>query len=235
VTLLSARDLVAGYSAQDEVLKKVAVDVVEHEFVVLIGPNGAGKSTLLKTLAGIVHPREGQILLSGEPILGLKPREIARRGVAFVPQEANVFPSLTVEENLEMGGYIDHRNFKERVSAVYARLPLLQQRRSLAARSLSGGQRQTLAVGMALMLKPKLLLLDEPSAGLSPAASEDLFSLIKGLHSEGMTIVMVEQNALEALRIADRAYLLVDGQNVRDGIARDLAADDNIRHAFLGA
>ena len=235
MTLLSARDLVAGYSAHDEVLKKVSIEVAEHELVVLIGPNGAGKSTLLKTLAGLVHPREGQVMFSGRPIHGLKPREIARCGVAFVPQEANVFPSLTVEENLEMGGYIDHRAVKQRLVEVYERLPLLRQRRSLAARSLSGGQRQTLAVGMALMLKLKLLLLDEPSAGLSPAAASDLFLLIKELHNEGMTIVMVEQNALEALRIADRAYLLVDGQNTRDGNAQDLAADDGIRHAFLGS
>jgi branched-chain amino acid transport system ATP-binding protein len=234
VILLSARDIVAGYSAHDEVLKRVSINVDERELVVLIGPNGAGKSTLLKTFAGFVHPREGQILLSGRPIHGMKPREIARCGVAFVPQEANVFPSLSVEENLEMGGYIDRREYNQRSEAVYARLPILRQRRSLAARSLSGGQRQTLAVGMALMLKPKLLLLDEPSAGLSPAAADDLFALIKTLHSEGMTIVMVEQNALEALRIADRAYLLVDGKNAGDGIASELAADVNIREAFLG-
>ena len=233
--LLTARDIVAGYSAHDEVLKKVRLDVTEHEFVVLIGPNGAGKSTLLKTLAGFVHPREGRIELAGQPIHGLKPREVARLGVAFVPQEANIFPSLTVEENLEIGGYIDHREFKSRLAAVYGRLPILAERRSLPARALSGGQRQTLAVGMGLMLKPRLLLLDEPSAGLSPAAAEDLFGLIKALHSEGMTIIMVEQNALEALRLADRAYLLVDGENARDGVARDLAADETIRHAFLGA
>ena len=235
MTLLTASDIVAGYGAHDEVLKKVGLDVAEREFVVLIGPNGAGKSTLLKSIAGFVRPRAGRIVMAGQPIHRLKPREIARHGIAFVPQEANVFPSLSVQENLEMGGYIDQREFKSRVATVYARLPLLAQRRSLAARSLSGGQRQTLAVGMALMLKPRVLLLDEPSAGLSPAAAADLFDLIKGLHTEGMTIVMVEQNALEALNIADRAYLLVDGQNARDGVAKQLAADEDIRHAFLGA
>lgn len=234
MTLLTARDIVAGYGAHDEVLKKVGLTLAEREFVVLIGPNGAGKSTLLKTLAGFVSPREGTIDLAGQPIHGLRPRQVARHGVAFVPQEANVFPSLTVEENLEMGGYLDHREFKSRLRAVYDRLPLLAQRRSLPARALSGGQRQTLAVGMALMLKPRLMLLDEPSAGLSPAAAEDLFALIKTLHREGMSIVMVEQNAVKALLIADRAYLLVDGQNARDGIASDLVADESIRHAFLG-
>ena len=235
MTLLTARDIVAGYGAHDEVLKKVGLELAKRELVVLIGPNGAGKSTLLKTFAGFVRPREGTIDLDGQFIQGLKPRQVARHGVAFVPQEANVFPSLSVEENLEMGGYLDHHEFKSRLASVYDRLPLLAQRRSLPARALSGGQRQTLAVGMALMLKPRLLLLDEPSAGLSPAAAQDLFAIIKSLHREGMSIVMVEQNALEALLIADRAYLLVDGQNARDGIARELAADESIRHAFLGA
>ena len=234
MSMLSVRGIVAGYGAHDEVLKQAGLEVGAGELVVLIGPNGAGKSTLLKSIAGLVRPREGSIHLDGRPIHGLKPREIARHGLAFVPQEANVFPSLTVEENLEMGGYIDRREVRQRMAAVCDRLPILAAKRGQPARSLSGGQRQTLAVGMALMLRPKLLLLDEPSAGLSPAAASDLFGLVKALHSDGMTIAMVEQNALEALRIADRAYLLVDGRNARDGVAADLAADPTIRQAFLG-
>ena len=234
MTLLSVREVVAGYGAHDEVLKQVGLEVGERELVVLIGPNGAGKSTLLKAVAGLVRPRAGTIHLGGTPIHGLRPREIARHGVAFVPQEANVFPSLTIQENLEMGGYLDARETRGRRAAVYDRLPVLAARRSLPARALSGGQRQTLAVGMALMLRPRLLLLDEPSAGLSPAAAADLFALVKALHSEGMTIAMVEQNALEALNLADRAYLLVDGRNARDGAAAALAADPTIRQAFLG-
>jgi branched-chain amino acid transport system ATP-binding protein len=233
--LLAAANIVAGYGDHDEVLKRVGIEIAAFEFVVLIGPNGAGKSTLLKTIAGFVRAREGVILLGEQPIHALKPREIARHGVAFVPQEANVFPSLTVEENLEMGGYLERGTTKARIAAVFERLPLLHRRRSQPARALSGGERQTLAVGMALMIKPKLLLVDEPSAGLSPAAAADLFDLLKALHSEGMTIVMVEQNAIEALNIADRAYLLIDGRNARDGNARELAADEGIRHAFLGA
>jgi branched-chain amino acid transport system ATP-binding protein len=234
MTMLSARGLVAGYGAHDEVLKQAGLEVREGELVVLIGPNGAGKSTLLKAIAGLVRPREGSIHLGGRPIHGLRPREVARHGLAFVPQEANVFPSLSVEENLEMGGYLERREARQRMDAVYERLPVLAAKRSRAARTLSGGQRQTLAVGMALMLRPRLLLLDEPSAGLSPAAASDLFDLVKALHSDGMTIAMVEQNALEALRIADRAYLLVDGRNAREGVAADLAADASIREAFLG-
>jgi len=232
--MLSVTDLVTGYGAHDEVLKGVAITVAERELVVLIGPNGAGKSTLLKSIAGFLKPREGAITFEGEAIGGLRPREITRQGIAFVPQEANVFGSLSVEANLEMGGYVDRRATKERIKAAFARFPVLAERRAQEARTLSGGQRQMLAVAMALMAAPRLMLLDEPSAGLSPAASAELFSLIKGLHAEGMTVVMVEQNALDALAIADRGYLLVDGSNAREGRAGTLAADAEVRHAFLG-
>ncbi|MEJ0075045.1 MAG: ABC transporter ATP-binding protein [Alphaproteobacteria bacterium] len=232
--MLSVTNVVAGYGAHDEVLKGVGLTVAEGELVVLIGPNGAGKSTLLKSIAGFLKPREGAITFEGKPIGGLKPREITRQGIAFVPQEANVFPSLSVEANLEMGGYVDRRASRERIKANYARFPALAERRTQEARTLSGGQRQMLAVAMALMAAPRLMLLDEPSAGLSPSASAELFDLIKTLHREGMTVIMVEQNALDALAIADRGYLLVDGSNAREGAAAALAADAEVRHAFLG-
>jgi branched-chain amino acid transport system ATP-binding protein/neutral amino acid transport system ATP-binding protein len=232
--MLSVENVTAGYGAHDEVLKSVGIAVAEKEMVVLIGPNGAGKSTLLKSIAGFLKPREGAIVFEGKPIAGLRPREITRQGVAFVPQEANVFPSLSIESNLEMGGYVDRRATRQRIEAAYARFPALAERRKQDARTLSGGQRQMLAVAMALMAAPRLMLLDEPSAGLSPAASEELFALIKGLHAEGMTVIMVEQNAIEALEIADRGYLLVDGSNAREGRAAELAADADVRHAFLG-
>jgi len=232
--MLSVTNVVAGYGAHDEVLKGVGMTVAERELVVLIGPNGAGKSTLLKSIAGFLKPREGAITFEGKPIGGLRPREITRQGIAFVPQEANVFPSLSVEANLEIGGYVDRRATKERIQANFTRFPVLAERRAQEARTLSGGQRQILAVAMALMAAPRLMLLDEPSAGLSPAASAELFDLIKALHHEGMTVIMVEQNALDALAIADRGYLLVDGSNARDGEAGALAADAEVRHAFLG-
>lgn len=232
--MLSLSNVVAGYGAHDEVLKGVNLDVAERELVVLIGPNGAGKSTLLKSIAGFLKPREGAIDFEGKPIGGLRPREITRQGIAFVPQEANVFPSLSVEANLEMGGYVDRRATKERIKSAFARFPVLAERRAQEARTLSGGQRQMLAVAMALMAAPRLMLLDEPSAGLSPVASAELFDLIKALHREGMTVIMVEQNALDALAIADRGYLLVDGSNAREGPAGALAADAEVRHAFLG-
>ena len=232
--ILVVENLVVGYGAHDEVLKGVGVTVAEKEMVVLIGPNGAGKSTLLKSIAGFLKPREGSITFDDIPIGGLRPREITRQGVAFVPQEANVFPSLSIEANLEMGGYVERSAVKARIEAAYARFPALAKRRRQDARTLSGGQRQMLAVAMALMAAPRLVLLDEPSAGLSPAASQELFALIKGLHQEGMTVIMAEQNALDALEIADRGYLLVDGSNAREGRASVLAADPEVRHAFLG-
>jgi branched-chain amino acid transport system ATP-binding protein len=232
--MLSVTNVVADYGAHDEVLKGVGISVAERELVVLIGPNGAGKSTLLKSIAGFLKPREGAITFEGRSIAGLRPREITRLGLAFVPQEANVFPSLSIEANLEMGGYVDRRAIGERMQAAFARFPQLAARRAQEARTLSGGQRQMLAVAMALMAAPRLMLLDEPSAGLSPTAAAELFALVKGLHAEGMTVVMVEQNALDALQIADRGYLLVDGTNAREGDARTLAADAEVRHAFLG-
>jgi branched-chain amino acid transport system ATP-binding protein len=232
--MLSVENVVAGYGAHDEVLKGVGMTVAEKEMVVLIGPNGAGKSTLLKSIAGFLKPREGAIVFEGKPINGLKPRAIARQGVAFVPQEGNVFPSLSIEANLEMGGYVDRHATRQRIDAAYARFPALAERRKQDARTLSGGQRQMLAVAMALMAAPRLMLLDEPSAGLSPNVSQELFALIKGLHAEGMTVVMVEQNAIDALAIADRGYLLVDGSNAREGRAGELAADAEVRQAFLG-
>ncbi len=232
--LLEAAGVVAGYGAHDEILKGVGLSVAEGELVALIGPNGAGKSTLLKTVAGLLSPRAGSIRFAGNDIGGLRPRKIAGLGVAFVPQEANIFPSLTIRENLEIGGYVDRKAIPRRMAAVFARLPTLAERQRKPARILSGGQRQMLAVGMALMVDPKLLLLDEPSAGLSPVASEKLFETIRSIHQDGHAIVMVEQNTGDALAIADRAYLLVDGRNSRDGSAKAMAEDPDIRRIFLG-
>jgi branched-chain amino acid transport system ATP-binding protein len=233
--LLSVRDIVAGYAAADEILKGTHLDVAAGEIVSIIGPNGAGKSTLLKVIAGILTPKRGEVLLSDQPIQGLRPREVSARGVAFVPQEANVFPTLSVTENLEMGGYLDSKGVKRKIADIFGRFPILAEKRRQAARTLSGGQRQVLAMAMALMVEPQLLLLDEPSAGLSPIAAERLFETVKGINKEGVSIVMVEQNALEALAIANRSYILVDGRNAREGLAQALARDPEVRRIFLGA
>ncbi len=232
--LLSVEGVVAGYSAADEVLKGVDLEVGPGEIVSVIGPNGAGKSTLLKVIAGVLAPSRGRVRLGDTPIEGRRPREISALGVAFVPQERNVFPTLSVRENLEMGGYLDPAHARRRIEGIFGRFPLLAERRRHAARTLSGGQRQILAMAMALMVEPSLLLLDEPSAGLAPMAAERLFETIAAINRDGVAIVMVEQNALEALAIAARGYILVDGRNSRTGVAAALAADPDVRRIFLG-
>ena len=234
MSLLAARGIVAGYGRGDQILKGAHLTIEADEIVAVIGPNGAGKSTLLKTIAGLLHPSQGDILLRGEPIHALPPREVSRRGIAFVPQEQNVFATLTVRENLEMGGWLDPAATRRRIGDVFARFPMLAERRGRAARVLSGGQRQVLAMAMALMVQPALLLLDEPSAGLSPLAAETLFDTIRAINGDGVAIVMVEQNATQALEVAHRATILVDGRNIRDGAAAALAADPGIRRIFLG-
>ncbi|MBM3598928.1 MAG: ABC transporter ATP-binding protein [Alphaproteobacteria bacterium] len=233
--LLNVDGLVAGYSAADEVLKGVDFAIEPGEIVGVIGPNGAGKSTLLKAIAGLLAPGRGDIRLDGVSISGRLPRDISRLGIAYVPQEQNIFPTMSVRENLEMGGYVDPKGSQRKIDTVFERFPVLAAKRQHAARTLSGGERQILAMAMALMVEPRLLLLDEPSAGLAPLAAERLFESIERVNREGVAIAMVEQNANEALAIADRAYILVDGRNHRTGPADELAADPDIRRVFLGA
>jgi branched-chain amino acid transport system ATP-binding protein len=235
VGLLTVEGVVAGYSAADEILKGVDLTLDAGEIVCVIGPNGAGKSTLLRVIAGILVPHEGSVRLRGEAIGGRAPRAISALGLAFVPQEQNVFPSMSVRENLEMGGYLDPANSRTRVDRIFSRFPVLAEKRRQAARTLSGGQRQILAMAMALMVEPAVLLLDEPSAGLAPRAAEQLFETIAAIHADGVAIAMVEQNALQALRLAHRGYILVDGRNSLTGRAADLALNPDVRRIFLGA
>ncbi len=232
--LLEVSGIVCGYGAADEILKGVDLQVAPGELVAIIGPNGAGKSTLLKAVAGLLKLKSGGIALEGVAIGATSPRARAQAGIAFVPQEANVFPTMTVWENLEMGGFVEPRHTRTRIQALLERFPMLADKRRQAARTLSGGQRQVLAMAMALMVHPRLLLLDEPSAGLSPKAAEALFDDIAAIHAEGTAIAMVEQNALEALAIADRAAVLVDGRTALVGPAKQLAADPQVRRLFLG-
>jgi branched-chain amino acid transport system ATP-binding protein/neutral amino acid transport system ATP-binding protein len=232
--LLIAAGVVAGYTAADEILKGLDFAVADREIVCIIGPNGAGKSTLLKAIAGLLQPSHGSITLRGQSLAGLAPREISRLGVAYVPQEHNVFPTMSVRENLEMGGYVNESLTKARIAEVMDRFPMLARKRQHAARTLSGGERQILAMAMALMVRPSVLLLDEPSAGLSPVAAESLFEGIQDINRDGLAIALVEQNASEALAISDRAYVVVDGRNSRTGAARELAADSDIKRLFLG-
>ncbi len=231
---LIAQQVVCGYGAADEILKGTDLAVPDGGMVAIVGPNGAGKSTLLKAIAGLLRLKSGLIALDGAKLDGLPPKDVALRGVAFVPQEANVFPTMTVRENLEMGGYVEPHEASGRIAALFDRFPMLAEKRRQPARSLSGGQRQILAMAMALMVHPRLLLLDEPSAGLSPKAAESLFDTIADIHREGTAIAMVEQNALEALAIAETGVVLVDGRTARVGPAAELAADPEVRRLFLG-
>jgi branched-chain amino acid transport system ATP-binding protein len=235
VGLLKVAGLVAGYSAADEILKGVDLAVEAGEIVAIIGPNGAGKSTLLKAIAGILKVKSGSVVLAGTRIDGRPAREISTLGIAFVPQENNIFPTMSVSENLEIGGYVDRGGARGKIAAILERFPMLGQKRRHAARTLSGGQRQVLAMAMALMVEPALLLLDEPSAGLSPIAAEALFAAIGAINRDGVAVAMVEQNAREALAIAHRGYILVDGKSSRSGKAGDLAADPEVKRLFLGA
>jgi branched-chain amino acid transport system ATP-binding protein/neutral amino acid transport system ATP-binding protein len=234
VSFLEVDRVVAGYGEHDEILKQVGMVVEPGEIVSILGPNGAGKSTLLKTIAGIVTPRAGTVAFTGTSIAGLRPRDVSRRGVVFVPQENNIFPSLSIEENLEIGAYLDKAEYRARLEQVYERMPEIAARRRLAGGALSGGQRQLLAMAMALMVGPRLMLLDEPTAGLSPAAAEKLFEMVRGIRDDGVAIAMVEQNALRSLMVSDRAYILVDGRNARSGKAQELMNDSEIRRIFLG-
>jgi branched-chain amino acid transport system ATP-binding protein/neutral amino acid transport system ATP-binding protein len=232
---LTAKGIVAGYGAADEILKGLDLIISSGEITCIIGPNGAGKSTLLKVIAGILIPKAGTVSLDGQDITGKLPRDIAMAGVAYVPQEHNIFPTMSVRENLEMGGYIEPAAVSGRIDRAFDRFPVLAAKRRQAARTLSGGERQVLAMAMALLVEPQILLLDEPSAGLSPIAAEKLFDAIVDINRAGLSIGMVEQNASEALEISHRGYILVDGRNSRTGEAKALAADPEIRRLFLGA
>lgn len=234
MTILAVSGVAGGYTAHDMILKGVDLTAASGEMVAILGPNGAGKSTLLKMIAGVLRPSAGSIHFEEGSIAGLSPREISRRGAVFVQQEANVFPTLTIEENLEIGAWTDRAHRRVRMEQVFARFPVLANKRRVAARGLSGGQRQLLAMGMGLMVAPRLMLLDEPTAGLSPLAADELLAMTRGLTAEGVTIVIVEQNAIQALEVADRAYVLVDGKNSIEAPCAELLADPSFREIFLG-
>ena len=232
--LLTVDGVVAGYGAAEEILKGTSIRVDAGEIVSIIGPNGAGKSTLLKAIAGLITAKKGRIVLNGADVTAAGALGRARSGIGFVPQERNVFAAMTVAENLEISGFQNPGEARSRSDALYATYPMLAQKRRALARTLSGGQRQILAMAMGLMNAPALLLLDEPTAGLSPRAAEELFEAIVALNRGGLPILMVEQHAVEALEISTRGYVLVSGRNSREGAGPALASDPDIRRLFLG-
>ena len=233
MSLLSVEGVSAGYE-QMEILHDVSVEVRPGEIVTLIGPNGAGKSTLMKTVFGLLRPRRGAIRLEGRDITGLAPSALVRRGLSYVPQVDNVFPSLTVEENLEMGAVVRSDDVGPRLEEVLALFPNLQAKRRLKTGGLSGGERQMVAMGRALMLDPRLLLLDEPSAGLSPVLVDTVFEKIEAINRGGVAILLVEQSAREALRRSHRGYVLAGGQVRLEGPGPALLEDPEVGRLYLG-
>ncbi|MGP9633533.1 ABC transporter ATP-binding protein [Halomonas sp. AOP43-A1-21] len=231
--LLEARDVHGGYGSMN-ILNGVNMTLNANEVGVIVGPNGAGKSTMLKAVFGLLHVNQGEILLNGQPIHNLPPNKLVERGMGFVPQEKNVFPSLTVKENLEMGAYLKPQNVKRMLEQVYAFFPPLVEKRHQPAGELSGGQRQMVAMGRALMAEPSLLLLDEPTAGLSPLYMNEIFDRVKQINAAGVGILMVEQNAKQALAIADKGFVLAAGQNRFTDTGAALLADPDVAKSFLG-
>ncbi|MDZ7379672.1 MAG: ABC transporter ATP-binding protein [candidate division KSB1 bacterium] len=217
-------------------LKGISLTVDKGEVVTLIGANGAGKTTTLKTISGLLHPRQGTILLEGERINGLPPHEIVARGIGQAPEGRQVFTRLTVQENLEMGAYSrkDKEGIKRDLDYVYHLFPRLAERRNQAGGTLSGGEQQMLAIGRALMTRPRVLLLDEPSMGLAPVLVDTIFEIIRQLNNQGVTILLVEQNAARALSVANRGYVLETGQIILQGSAKELIQNEQVRKAYLG-
>ncbi len=232
-SLLAVRDLDAGYGDL-QILTGVDLDVQDGEYVTIVGPNGAGKSTVMKSVFGLTSLMGGTVTFEGSDITAKRPEDIIHLGLSYVPQSDNVFSSLSVIENLEMGAYILDEVPQDRLDDIFDRFPILEERKDQRAGSLSGGQQQMLAMGRALMLDPDLLLLDEPSAGLAPDLVEDMFDRIDGINDSGTAILMVEQNAKEALRRCDRGYVVADGQNRYEDEGKTLLNDPQVRQDFLG-
>ncbi len=233
MTVLELDNVTGGYG-ETEILHGVSLKVEPGEIVVIIGPNGAGKSTAMKSVFGLLNLHGGRVLLDDEDITNTPPEKVVRRGVCYVPQTGNIFPNLSVHENLEMGAYVRRDDFSGRLDEIYQIFPPLVEKRNQPAGTLSGGQRQMVAMGKALMLEPKILLLDEPSAGLSPKYRGEIFRVVRDINAAGTPILMVEQNAKQALGIADRAYILVDGQNRLDDTGKKLLANKEVAEMFLG-
>ena len=230
---LIGKNITAGYGGVD-IIKDINLYVNEGEIVVIVGPNGAGKSTAMKSLLGMLNLTSGSVQFSEKNISNMLPQDRVSLGIAFVPQNQNVFTGMTVEENLEMGAFLRHDDIKDTIDQIYELFPILREKKNQNAGELSGGQRQQVAVGRALMTMPKILMLDEPTAGVSPIVMDDLFSRIIEVGKTGVGILMVEQNAKQALNIADRGYVLVNGKNSREGTGQELLNNPDVRKSFLG-
>lgn len=234
MAFLIGENMTGGYGKSADILHDCTIGVEKGEIAVVVGPNGAGKSTAMKAVFGMLDIHTGRVMMDGEDITSLSPQDRVQKGMGFVPQTSNVFTTMTVEENLEMGAFIRQDDIAETMEQVFELFPILKEKRKQPAGELSGGQRQQVAVGRALMTQPKVLMLDEPTAGVSPIVMDELFDRIIEIAKTGIAILMVEQNAKQALNIADKGYVLVQGRNRYTDTGEALLADPEVRKAFLG-
>ena len=226
--------MTGGYDNGPDIIFSCSINVNQGEIVSILGPNGAGKSTAMKAMLGLLNLKSGSVVINGKDISKLSPQERVKEGISFVPQTRNVFPGMNVEENLEMGAFLREENYQEVLHEVYELFPILKEKKNQLAGELSGGQRQQVALGRALMIKPSVLILDEPTAGVSPIVMDELFDHIVKVKKTNVAILMVEQNAKQALRISDRGYVLVTGENKYTGTGKELLNDPRVRSSFLG-
>lgn len=233
---IQIRDLTAGYDSGPDILDSLSLDLEEGRTYCIIGPNGAGKSTLLKVVSGILSPRHGSIRLRGEEVGGLRPDQLLAKGICFVPQDPSLFPKMTVRRNLAMGAFLesDRATVKQRIEEIFEQFPLLAERANQAAGTLSGGQQQILLMGRALMFKPQLMMIDEPSLGLAPQAADQVFDLVAGLNDGGITVLLVEQSVERGLNVSDWAFVLDLGHKRFEGPSSDILADPRIRELYMG-